>query len=762
MNQTSKVLFVLHKRTVSFLVLALVAFLSLACAVSGSEAQPASDLFGIPDSLGLRTISWGDVPVISPDGEFIVYQFSYLGPDSCDGGKHREMWLVDTETKKTTLISDSISASTATWSPDGQRVAYYDGERSHYAIHVWSLALQKTKIIATDIQQAPLLSWSPDGHRIFALRESSAAAPKSDDAAKNGIVEYRSRENADETARKFSDDSESTLVAIDVVTGVENTIVRRHDLHSFSWAASPNGRFIAWAENNRRYDKPETYGLSDIVIAEISTGAVKVVARDFRDLGLDSAGDTGGLLWSPDGNTLAISSMPDMDETRATTYFVIDAQSGSMRPVMTEDHRQFNSHSSIVQWVNSKQFLVNHTGNGRELWIANIEGEAPYRIYESTSGRILGVVLGATRWDVWHPKPDTIAVFVRRDSDMKTVPTWINYKTRSSFELPAMSQFIDLRTTKPQGVDSSPKGSAAVLVLEDPAHPQDLWTMSGDGILEQLTQINPGVAGKKLGSVRLLQWKEDGKPMQAILLLPTDYVEGKRYPAIVTLWDPGIFRSGHLFGFGPIVNHINQQVYANRGFAVLIPDIATPVPLKWADGEGYLASDRPNWLEAIARQVNTVVDYGVKQGYIDPERLGIIGGTGMAGYGVMCTIVSTPRFKAAIARAPVVDRVSETWRFDNGSGRWGIAMEDSVGASLWQDRERYVANSPYYYLDKVSTPLLLTSDKGHAQSEQAYIGMKLLGKDVTLVEYAEEESYAHQRDLLERMLSFFEEHLKLE
>jgi dipeptidyl aminopeptidase/acylaminoacyl peptidase len=345
---------------------------------------------------------------------------------------------------------------------------------------------------------------------------------------------------------------------------------------------------------------------------------------------------------------------------------------------------------------------------------------------------------------------------------MKTVPTWINYKTRSSFELPAMSQFIDLRTTKPQGVDSSPKGSAAVLVLEDPAHPQDLWTMSGDGILEQLTQINPGVAGKKLGSVRLLQWQEDGKPMRAILLLPTDYVEGKRYPTIVTLWDPGIFRSGHLFGFGPIVNHINQQVYANRGFAVLIPDIATPVPLKWSDGEGYLASDRPNWLEAIARQVNTVVDYGVNQGYIDPERLGIIGGTGMAGYGVMCTIVSTPRFKAALARAPVVDRVSETWRFDNGSGRWGIAMEDSVGASLWQDRERYVANSPYYFLDKVSTPLLLTSDKGHAQSEQAYIGMKLLGKDVTLVEYAGEESYAHQRDLLERVLSFFEEHLKLE
>jgi len=87
-------------------------------------------------------------------------------------------------------------------------------------------------------------------------------------------------------------------------------------------------------------------------------------------------------------------------------------------------------------------------------------------------------------------------------------------------------------------------------------------------------------------------------------------------------------------------------------------------------------------------------------------------------------------------------------------------MADNFGASLWQDREMYIANSPYYFLDKVTTPLLLTSGMGNDQARQAYIGMKLLGKDVTLVEYDGEETYTHQRDLLERMLRFFDEHLK--
>src|SRR5258707_6648393 len=108
-----------HKQTALFLVALLVAFFSLAWAVPRSQAQPDSDVFGISDSLGLRAIALFGNPVISPDRKFIVYQISYLGPESRNEGKHQEMWLVDIKSMKTNLISDdSISCSQATWSPD--------------------------------------------------------------------------------------------------------------------------------------------------------------------------------------------------------------------------------------------------------------------------------------------------------------------------------------------------------------------------------------------------------------------------------------------------------------------------------------------------------------------------------------------------------------------------------------------------------------------------------------------------------------------
>src|SRR6266568_5581964 len=234
----SRLFYIHQKQTASFLAPLLGAFLSLVWAVASSHVQSGSDVFTISDFLGLRTVPLFGNPVVSPDGKFIVYQISYLGPESRNEGKHQEMWLLDTETRKATLISDdSISCSEVTWSPDRQRVAFYDGERS--GIRVWSLASQKSKIIATDVQRNLVLSWSRDGRHIFARRVSSGAAAKTDDPAKQGIVEYRSRAKADESPFRVSDDSESILVAIDVETGVENIIARRRKMNYF--AVSPNG-----------------------------------------------------------------------------------------------------------------------------------------------------------------------------------------------------------------------------------------------------------------------------------------------------------------------------------------------------------------------------------------------------------------------------------------------------------------------------------------------------------------------------------------
>jgi dipeptidyl aminopeptidase/acylaminoacyl peptidase len=695
---------------------------------------------------------------------------SYLGPESQNQGRHQEMWLLDTKTRQTELITaEGLDCTKPTWSPDSKHVAYFDRVGSGVAIRIWSLETKSTKVLTSDIERGELLPWSPDGQFIFARRtlkpsaQPASAEEKAEGAPKDGIVVYRSQENADKAATEVSKGVESSILALDVATGSEKTIVRRNKVSFF--AVSPNGKFIAWCENERFFTKPEFYGLCDIGMVALGAGDGRIVARDFKDL-FDVYGN--GLAWSPDGNTLAIASVP-MSLNLAgsfSNYYAIDASSGKIRQVYRSEHPQFDPASSFLLWVNAKQFVIKEGTLGRELWIVSTDGRKPYLVYQTSVGNIRGSVLGTSRWDVWHPRPSTLAIFVLRESDRKTVPVWVNYETRSASELPAMPRFSFPIIWWPHGADSS---GDAVLELEDPTHPQDLWKMAADGSLEQLSDMNPGISRKKLGNVRLLEWQEKGEPKRAMLLLPTDYVEGKRYPTIVTQY-AGIIMSRRLFSFGlQSVDGINQQLYGSRGYAVLVPDIYIPVP-SGSEGEGLIASPRPNGLEEIARQINTAVDHAVKQGCVDPARLGITG-TSEGGYGVMSTIVSTSRFNAAVARAPVVDEISQTWQFTNGKGEWGPLQESFLGASLWKDRELYISNSPFYFLDRVRTPLLLTSgtkdDTVSTQPQQAYIGMKQLGKDVTLVEYEGEGhimgdwSYSHQRDLIERMLRFFDEHLGL-
>src|SRR5919108_492076 len=735
-------------------------------AQQGTTTASNSDQFTVEDSLGLRSLPWQSL-AFSPDGRYVVYWLSYLGPESRHDGKHQEIWLVDTRTKQNSLITDEAwDCSQPTWSPDGKRVAFYDNAGSAIGIRVWSLETKRTRLIASDIERAPLMPWSSDSRFIYARRVSKvtgqtpAAMAKTEDS-KDGITVYRAEEVKDKPPVLFaSPDVESTILAFDVGTGAEKTVLRRSKLDYF--ALSPNGKYIAWYENLRFFVKPE-YSLCDVGILTLSTGAAQIVSHDFKDLYGWEGND---LPWSPDGNTLGVASLPLTARGQSAVYSVVDASSGKTREVFNNDRPQDDRRESILQWVNEKQFIMKEGAKGRELWLVSIDGRRPYRIYESSSGNIRGVVLGAKRWDVWHPKPDTLAIFIRRHDNMKVVPVLVNYRTPSSSELPTLSRFTDPGALA-HGMDST---GMAVVQFEDPTHSPDLYAMSADGSLQQLTHVNPQITDKKLGTVRLLEWPENGRPKRAVLLLPWDYVPGKRYPTIVTQY-PSVLWSRQLFKFGlDGPDGINQQLYSSRGYAVLVPDIDMPVLPKrmGAEGEGQYLSERPNSIEAIANQVNTAVDYAVQQGYVDPDRLGITG-ISNGGYGVMCTIVSTSRFKAAIARAAMVDVITETWQFENGTGYWGPMWEEELGANLWKDRDLYISNSPFYFLDRVRTPLLLTrgtkDDVVTIQPQQAYIGLKQLGKDVTLVEYegeghGESEAYAHRKDVLARMLQFFDEYLK--
>jgi dipeptidyl aminopeptidase/acylaminoacyl peptidase len=94
-----------------------------------------------------------------------------------------------------------------------------------------------------------------------------------------------------------------------------------------------------------------------------------------------------------------------------------------------------------------------------------------------------------------------------------------------------------------------------------------------------------------------------------------------------------------------------------------------------------------------------------------------------------------------------------------------------MGGPPWQFRERYIENSPIFYLDRVETPLLIvhgSDDRAVPSflSDEVFVGLRRLGKEVAYAKYEGEGhspfewSYANQLDFCKRMIEWFDDHLK--
>ena len=93
-----------------------------------------------------------------------------------------------------------------------------------------------------------------------------------------------------------------------------------------------------------------------------------------------------------------------------------------------------------------------------------------------------------------------------------------------------------------------------------------------------------------------------------------------------------------------------------------------------------------------------------------------------------------------------------------------------MGGSLWEFRDRYIENSPIFFLDKVETPLLLVVGAldgvpAVPQAGEMLSGLRRLGKKAVLARYEGEGHsqvttwrYPNVADYWHRVLCWFDEH----
>jgi dipeptidyl aminopeptidase/acylaminoacyl peptidase len=193
----------------------------------------------------------------------------------------------------------------------------------------------------------------------------------------------------------------------------------------------------------------------------------------------------------------------------------------------------------------------------------------------------------------------------------------------------------------------------------------------------------------------------DGKEIWGLLLTPPGYQPGTRIPLVVYCHGGPI--GGYTYGIFPQFMHRPGQVdpypveaMASNGMAILFP-----MP---RGGSGYgiagFKSIIKAWGEPDYKDIMAGVDWAVKEGIADPDRLGVMG----ASYGGFMTswiVTQTDRFKAASTAASVNDLVQEYYLSDAGD-----FIVEYFGTP-WEAAEVLAKHSPITFAANVKTPLLI-------------------------------------------------------
>jgi dipeptidyl aminopeptidase/acylaminoacyl peptidase len=282
---------------------------------------------------------------------------------------------------------------------------------------------------------------------------------------------------------------------------------------------------------------------------------------------------------------------------------------------------------------------------------------------------------------------------------------------------------------------------------------------------QRLTQVGGAFAdGRELvRPERYTAVSPDGTEVDAWIVRPTGFEEGKRYPTLLSIHG-GPF-SQYTTGFFD-----EFQVYAGAGYVVLYsnPRGSSGYAEEWGRAiRGPSNGQGPGWGTVDYDDLMAVVDTALERfDFIDPERLGVLGGS-YGGFMTTWIVGHTDRFKAAISERAVNNFVSAY-----GSSDLFWAFAGQFGAYLYEDFDAWVERSPSRYAGDIATPLLIMHSENDLrcaveQAEHLFITLRLRKQEVELVRFPAEShelsrsgSPVHRVERFEIILDWFDRYLK--
>jgi dipeptidyl aminopeptidase/acylaminoacyl peptidase len=653
-----------------------------------------------------------------------------------------ELWVIDTRTgDKKRVFADRKEVRGASWSPDGSRLALLARNGDRFEPVIWDRATGVAAALKLPagkaVDDAADLQWSGDGARlVLALRAAdwhTKAAARFQQEARGPVIVHSSK------------DPFLNWIAL-----------RRLSLERSVWSLAPaGGEWKELAPEGRRASYRITEDGSALIVNEDL-----VQKTDYDSLGagearVEVAGATPrtvlkstkgiNLVWARDGRHFAYS--------KEGAVFAGSIDGGDPKQILgpskkPEDKPADNDEAAKAEAAKQRFSVVRLSPRGERLVASNKEGL--WMVEVATGAKDLMVKGGeedktAPRYQPLEWSPDGNVLYLSYASRQKWERGVDAYRV-SGKKLESL--FRDSRILSQWRM--SKDGSRWVFAAAEGNRPADLYAADANfAKVDRLSEWNPQLKDKALGKTELISYLDiDGKKQSGVVYYPPDFQTGRKYPTVFIVYEQF---------FDDPFNGTTSVLNAN-GYVVVQPSVEFET--------GYPGEA---WMKAVTAAANKVIDMGVA----DPERLGVQG-TSYGGYATNLLITQTNRFAAAINISGKVNMVS----FYTDSPRLGVRnihapekSQDRLGATLWQQPQKYIAHSAIMNADRIKTPLLLiTGEEDHnvpaRQAMEMYYALRRLNKTVSWVNYVNgghgmpTSTVEEVVDYHNRIVSWYDEHLK--
>ncbi|WP_417664201.1 prolyl oligopeptidase family serine peptidase [Pseudidiomarina donghaiensis] len=507
-------------------------------------------------------------------------------------------------------------------------------------------------------------------------------------------------------------------------TGGEAQLVLSHDAAISSYAISNDGRYIAFRAREKA-DETKSKLAKKGFKAEVYEEQ-----HEFTHLWLydTQKADASAVKITSDIQVLSVAFRPGHEQLLvrvAPTALVDDNYMSSQYQLLDLNGKQVSAFESV-----GKLGKAEFSPDGRYLAVigaADYNDPADGRLYVYDTNKnnerkdVLPDYLGHVQDIAWRRNDELI---------------WLGHRgTQSEVQALTMQWFesrVIMEPSKLVAVDIDvAAGKSDVLVRAHSAeHPTELFRISGDRIT-RMTDSNPWLADITMPRQETMRYKaRDGLTLEGIVVYPTDYKEGQRYPLMMVVHGgpESHYSNGWLDRYGSPVKYAAQQ-----GYALFFPNY------RGSTGRGVEFS-KLGQNDYAGKEFDDLVDakkHLVDIGLVDSAKVGVTGGSYGGFASAWAATALTEHFAASVMFVGISDNISKF-------GTTDIAKEmHAVHARSypWEKWQWYLERSPIYHAEKARTPILIMHGKEDtrvhpSQSMELYRYLKTHGNvPVRLVLY---------------------------